>query len=349
MIEVITNRQEWNAELDRIGAVDFYHTYSYHQLSKREEELPVLLKYNEGQSVIFLPLLLRNIENSEYKDATSVYGYCGILAQNIDPNFKKDNFYRALNTFLNKTKIIAVFTRLHPYIDEAEFMLQNLGQITSLGKVVYIDLSKTLEEQRASYNRRLKTYINKARKLCTVIEGTTEEHLDIFISLYHDNMRRIEATDDYFFDTDYYRQLLMNDDYEASLMMCKYNATGEIIAGAIFIKSGNIIQYHLSGLNHLYFDLQPIKLIIDEMRIKGTLQGYHYLNLGGGKGSEEDSLFEFKAKFSKDVKIFKIWKYIVNKDAYKALSESHLQTELKSEDLDKGFFPKYRAPLKSLS
>jgi len=105
----------------------------------------------------------------------------------------------------------------------------------------------------------------------------------------------------------------------------------------MMIKTNNIIQYHISGTKNEYLYLTPIRLLIDEMRIKGTEEKYTYFNLGGGLGSTEDSLFNFKSSFSKDFKNFKIWKYIVNEQVYKQLSEQYSKPD--SDDI---FFPLYR-------
>ncbi len=346
MIEIIKHKKEWNEQLAMVKHLDFYHTYDYHHLSKNDDELPILIKYTDGLTSLVLPLLLRNIDNSDFKDATSVYGYVGVLALNIDKQFKKENFHKELNAYFNENKIIAVFSRLHPFLEHQEEIHEGLGTITALSKVVYKDLSETLEDQRAKYNRRLKTYLNKSRKVCTVIEGKIEENLESFIDLYLENMKRVNADESYFFDTDYYYRLLTSSDINSKLMLCKLNETQEIIAGAIFIKTGNIVQYHLSGLSEDYFELNPIKLIIDEMRIESTNEGFKYLNLGGGRGSKEDSLFKFKSGFSKDYKTFKIWKYIVDENAYRILTENHLGTQLENDDLDIGYFPAYRSPIK---
>jgi len=347
MIEVIKDKKEWNELLAKVKEMDFYHTYDYHHLSKTKKESPILLKYTTGNTILVLPLLLRAIENSIYNDATSVYGYSGLLVLKLDPQFNKADFHKELNAYFNENKIISVFSRLHPYIHHQEDLHSGLGSIIELGKVVYIDLTDPQDVQRAKYNRRLKTYVNKARKLCSVFEGNKEEHLNIFIRLYEENMRRVNADDHYFFDTDYYHQLLSSKEFETKLMLCQHKKTKEIIAGALFMKMGNIVQYHLSGLSNEYFQLNPIKLLIDEMRIIATNEGYKYFNLGGGLGSEEDSLFKFKRGFSKEHKNFKIWKYIVNEEAYKALTENHFKSDLDNEDFNVGYFPAYRAPLKA--
>jgi lipid II:glycine glycyltransferase (peptidoglycan interpeptide bridge formation enzyme) len=103
-----------------------------------------------------------------------------------------------------------------------------------------------------------------------------------------------------------------------------------------------MVQYHLSGLDDDYFDLNPIKLIIDEMRIQSTQQQFEFLNLGGGRGSKEDSLFTFKTSFSKHFKEFKIWKYVVNEKVYRTLVEKHLGTRSETEVSNDEFFPAYR-------
>ena len=99
----------------------------------------------------------------------------------------------------------------------------------------------------------------------------------------------------------------------------------------------------MSGRNAQNSDVDPIKLVIDAMRIEATEQGYTHFNLGGGRGSHEDSLFRFKSGFSKEFKEFKIWKYIVNECVYSELVEHHFEdySDLNLENVS--FFPAYRA------
>jgi lipid II:glycine glycyltransferase (peptidoglycan interpeptide bridge formation enzyme) len=349
MIEIIREKKDWNKQLALFKNIDFYHTYDYHYLSKNEDESPILIKYTEGKSIIALPLLIRAIENTNYKDATSVYGYAGVLNLNIDDDFNKDNFHKELNTYFNENKIISVFSRLHPFIEHEEKFLEGLGTIMALGKVVYIDLTDTIENQRAKYNRRLKTYLNKSRKLCTIIDAKTKDHIETFIDLYHDNMRRVEADDYYFFENAYYNQILSSEDFDAELKLCMHNETQKIIGGALFIKKGDMVQYHLSGLCEENFDVDPIKLMIDEMRINATKEGFKYFNLGGGRGNNEDSLFRFKTSFSKDFKEFKLWKHIVDEEAYNMLVENHFENHKDIDLQNVKFFPAYRAKIASMS
>ncbi|WP_369993551.1 GNAT family N-acetyltransferase [Winogradskyella sp.] len=348
MIEAIKDKKVWREQVALVANSDFYHTYDYHHLSKNEDEDPVLVKYSDEKTLLLIPLLVRDIPNSDYKDATSVYGYAGPIVQQIGEQFNVDNFQTEFNSFLNDNNIVSVFSRLHPFIEHQERILNGLGTITALGNVVYIDLTDTIENQRAKFNRRLKTYLNKSRRSCTVIEGNVEEHLDAFIKLYHQNMERVDADESYFFSEEYYRGILSSNDYESELSICIYNETQEIIGASMFMKKGDLVQYHLSGLSEEHFDLNPIKLILDEMRIKSTQEGYKCFNLGGGLGSNEDSLFRFKSSFSKDFKEFKIWKYIVNEDVYNNLVAQKLDANYGEDIMQKdNYFPAYRSLIKA--
>lgn len=340
MIEVIENKKEWNKELELLKDVDFYHTYDYHHLSKNSNESAVLIKYTDGSTSLFLPLLIRDIDNSIYKDATSVYGYSGVLSLNMSDKFKTEEFYKELNVFFNDYKIISVFSRLHPFVNHQEAILSGLGTVANLGKVVYIDLTDTIENQRKMFNKRMKSYLNASRKSCTVIESKLENHLQTFIKLYHENMKRVDADTNYFFEDSYFHQLLTSTDFSTKLYLCSHNETQQIIGGALFIEKGGMVQYHLSGYDEDYHDLNAIKLIIDEVRIRSTQNNFTFLNLGGGRGSKEDSLFTFKKCFSKNTKQFKIWKYIVNEEVYGALVQKYLGSSLMTESNE--FFPAYR-------
>ena len=344
MIEIITERDRWNRFMELVGHVDFYYSYYYHFLSKKENEVPTLVAYKEKDLAVALPILVRKIEGTEFSDATSVYGYAGpVCASKEDPKeVDTSEFKRQLQTFLLVNKIVSVFTRLHPYIDYQENILRDIGTITSPGNVVNIDLTLPPDIQRQQYNSRLKTYVNKARRAYTIVEGRDEGQIEEFIEMYYENMRRVDADPYYFFDKRYFYQLMISSFFKVELLLCKANDTGELIGGAMFIKTGDIVQYHLSGCKQEYLALNPIKLLIDEMRLRATEEEFTYFNLGGGLGVRSDSLFRFKSSFSKDLKPAQFWKYIVNRNMYAALTARTNDTIGEPEPDDVDFFPAYR-------
>ncbi|WP_349351475.1 MULTISPECIES: GNAT family N-acetyltransferase [unclassified Flagellimonas] len=343
----IENRNVWSEIIDQCYQSDFYHTYDYHIISKKEGDKPVLLKYSHGNTHILLPLLIRNIEGTDLKDATSVYGYVGPLGKNIGTDFDNEEFRRQLDNYLRENKIISVFSRLHPYIANQHQILKNIGKIVSHGKVVNIDLTKSEEEQKKDYKRRLRTYINKEIKEYEIIDGACEKYLDSFIKTYCENMKRVNAKPSYFFGKNYFYELLASGQINAELMAAIHKDSGEFAGGAIFTKKGATMQYHLSGVRAKFFHLNPIKLLIDHAKTIGSQEGFTNLNLGGGLGGQEkDSLFYFKSGFSKDYREFNSWQYIVDEPKYNQLLR---EKEGLEEPIDRSscFFPLYRQNMDS--
>ncbi|GGW40767.1 hypothetical protein [Arenibacter certesii] len=78
MFTVIDNKDQWNAILKEVDTYNLYHTYEYHQITKSSEEAPVMICFSENNRPIAIPLLLRRIPYSNYKDCTSIYGYAGL-------------------------------------------------------------------------------------------------------------------------------------------------------------------------------------------------------------------------------------------------------------------------------
>ena len=189
-------------------------------------------------------------------------------------------------------------------------------------------------------SKRLRTYINKSRTIYINKKANKLTDLEAFIALYHENMRRVNASAAYFFDKKYFLDLINSTELEIELLLAINKETGEVAGGAMFTKKNTSIQYHLSGTNERYLDLNPVKLLIDEMRIRGTKEKISYFNLGGGIGSKEDSLFYFKSGYSKDSMPFKVWKYMVNQDIYDDLVLQRKDIRYCEETLQ--YFPRYR-------
>lgn len=336
-LKIITSKKEWNFLLSEIINYDFYHTYDYHNLSASDNETPIMIHYKEGDMIIAIPFLLRKIFNTEYNDLTSVYGYSGPICKNINQEFDQTHFIKVFNEYLLENNIVSVFSRLNPFIPFQDTIITGIGEQTSLSKVITIDLTGKPEEQRAAYSRTTKRYINKGRKICSIKKSNSKEDLLIFKELYFENMKRVNAKDFYFFDKDYFLKFASSTDFETEILFAVLNETNEVISAAMMIKCNNIIQYHISGTRDKYLHLTPIRLLIDEMRLMGNNENYTYFNLGGGLGSTEDSLFSFKASFSKNFKEFKIWKFIVNPKIYEQLNDEFSDTENNTS-----FFPLYR-------
>lgn len=336
-IEIIKSKIKWDNFLKEVENYDFYHTYDYNLLSKSDHETPILLKYKENNVLIGIPLLLRNIPNTKYNDATCVYGYSGPISKNVPDGFDNSHFKEVLFEYLNKNNIISVFSRLNPFIKNQHLILNNIGLLPHKGQVVNINIQLNLEKQEIEINKRLKTYINTSRRSCSIRTATTKKDIQEFMSIYHENMDRVGAKKLYYFNEGYFYEICNAKTFKSEILLAIDNESGTIIAGCQFITTNGIVQYHLSGTKNNYLHLNATKLLIDEMRILATQRGNKYFNLGGGLGGkDDDSLFHFKSLFSKDFKNFDLWKLIVNQNVYDELVS-------KKGILDKSdYFPLYR-------
>lgn len=341
-VSVVTKKSEWDTVLARIPNYDFYHTYDYHSISTKRNEKPLLITYREMDKIIAMPLVIRNIGDTGYNDATSAYGYCGPIHNDLGKNFCNESFARSVNEYLRDMLVVSAFSRLNPYIENQNYILNGFGEVSSLSKVVNIDLSKDSELQQKSYNSRLRTYINKCRKNYLIREAETEEEIKKFVSIYYENMLRVNAKDRYFFPGSYFINLKKSRDFKARFLLAFDRSNSQLAGGAVFVEANNIIQYHLSGARREYLKLNPIKVLIDDMRIRSLKGGFKYFNLGGGVGNQWDSLFRFKAGYSRDFKTFKVWKYIVDQNIYDKLVHKMDSSNCIDGQSDKQFFPRYR-------
>ncbi|WP_421804053.1 peptidoglycan bridge formation glycyltransferase FemA/FemB family protein [Flagellimonas sp.] len=334
MIEVIEEKKYWDEFVSSFEESDLYHTFDYHMVAK-EDGIPVLLKYSHANTCIGLPLLIRKIPNTHFKDATSVYGYPGPLCKNIPDHFDSAQFKNELLKYFSSNQIVSVFSRLNPFIPQQHRVLKNIGEIENKGQVVSIDLKKPIDLQRQEFSKRLKGQLNKARRHCTVKKTENDKELQMFMDIYHENMDRVNAKTMYYFKDDYFKKLIKSNSFQTETLLAVHNESGEVMGGSMFFYKNSIVHYHLSGTRTKYIPFMPTKLLIDEMRIKATARGLTHFNLGGGLSSADDSLLQFKSSFSKTMLDFYVWKLVVNPEAYHSLTEKF---KLGNHD----FFPLYR-------
>lgn len=339
--EVVTalERSKWNHFIFRCREYDFYHCHSYNVLERAGNPFLFTVMDEKGDLIAF-PLVSRPIPGTGYYDCTSVYGYpgpvCNKPPEALSPELVR-YFHRSLADFFREEKIVAAFSRLHPAIEQ-HTLLESFGEILPLNRTVAIDLSLPPDLQRQQFNSTNKRHLNRTRrKGYTVRRTCNKASIDEFADIYTETMQRVNAADSYFFDREYFHRFLHVDDIPAFLMVAYKE--DEIVAGAIFTATNNIMQYHLSGTRTAHLHATPMKLIIDEARLLGTNMGMQYLHLGGGVGgSDADSLYRFKSSFSNFTFTYRVWRMIVNEPAYQELVVSRSR----EKELVSTWFPLYR-------
>lgn len=328
----------WSDIVLKSSKYDFYHTQSYHLLEKQNR--PILFIAYFGTDFIALPLIVRKIPNSNYFDCTSVYGYCGPISNLAFDSISIEHikcFQFELNQYFLNNNIVSAFSRLHPLIANQNLFI-NFGVLDYINQTVAIDLSLNLDEQKKQYRKSIKSELNQLRnKGYEIKEAISEQEIYAFITIYRKTMKKVAATEDYFFDNNYFYDFLNNVCFEKKILLAYYK--GDICAGALFTITNGIMQYHLAGTSEKYEKNSPMKLIIDEARLLANKLSLRYLHLGGGfGGSDQDTLFLFKSGFSDFRCHFINWNLIVNPEVYRELVEKNDQIDKSSH-----YFPLYRA------
>jgi hypothetical protein len=336
-IYTTADRASWTSYISRAAAYDFYHTWYYHKLESPETAR--LYVYEEGAHFIAFPLVLRAIEGSAYHDLTCVYGYTGPIANlpfdQFNPDFRL-RFQQAFLQQLRADKIVSIFSRLHPFFKQDQ-VLKDLSGVFPNGKSVAIDIRVPIEVQRAGYHKSYRQQIRILReKGYEVREAKSPEAIQTYSEIYIENMKRVGASDFYLFTPTYFEQLLASPEYESKLMLVYLN--NEIVSGGVVICSNKIMQVHLMSTRTEHLSLSPPKLVVDEASVIGRALGYEFINLGGGLNFKEDSLFKWKAGFTKLFLDYNSWRYIADPEVYKRL----LEEKGIPADVEVDFFPLYR-------
>jgi len=351
-----TDIMAWREVLDKFIDVDTYHLPEYHLVAKSVNEgEPYIFVYQDNERYAALPFLVRKLADvgglADYSfyDATSVYGYPGVLTT-VDENANvardfKIGFQTALLEVFDNLKIITFFSRTNPLFPTS-WLMDNIADIISMGKTVAIDLRRSNNDQIKDISKGHKYDISKARKNGVyVIEDYSFRYIDQFILMYNETMNRVNSNSYYFFPKDYYNNIKKRLDGSVRLYFAKIGE--EFVSASIFLCSDRIIQYHLSGVFSKYIKFSGAKVILDEIRQWGSKNRLKWLFLGGGLGSD-DGLFRFKAGFSKLRLPFQIIRMVRNSSIYEELCFRHDKWLMDNcfECLDKKYFPRYRATYK---
>jgi hypothetical protein len=337
MLEIVSldNKKRWNEIIQSMNNYDFYHLAEYHQLDN--SGMPFLLYYSDNTVAFALPVILRTIEGTEYKDITSVYGYAGPLSNRETAGIEPvKEFQEELSDFFDSNQVVSVFARLHPLFANQELILSGLGNVVDENQTVGIDLTLPEEEQKKQYSHSLKQAISRLKKENVIIrQARNKEEIDTFIDIYRENMKRVRAAKDYFFSHEYFYDFLNN--INSFLLLAFYD--GKIISGSLCTVCQGIMQTHLAATKDEFLSYSPLKYVWDQVREIGVKNRMKYLHFGGGIKKKDDSLLFFKSHFSDLFFMFKTWRYIHNREVYDYLSGRKLD----ENPPEISFFPLYRA------
>jgi hypothetical protein len=347
----------WLETLQKIPH-DAYHLPEYVCIeAKRTKHIPKAFLVVDGEKIFFAPYLIRSCNDffgdefsqTSIVDVTAPYGYCGILlseAGTHTPDFV--NFaINELKQMLHSQNVCSAFFMIHPILNHNFINVFPSGTISESGETVSIDLTLSEPQIWAHTRKGHQSTINKCKRLgFTSRMVSFEQYMDEFILLYEETMNRVGAKETYYFENDYFRQLL---NLGEKIHLGIVEMEDEIACASLFFESCGIVQAHLGGTKTKFLHQSPFNLLLHYVRLWGKERGNKFLHIGGGLGgSKEDSLYTFKSGFSRQRHSLSNLRLIINEEKYQYFIElraNYLNTTVRHLT-ESNFFPAYRASIK---
>jgi len=294
---------------------DTYFTEEYVKLYHSDIDEAICYVCNEGENYLVFPFLKRqfHFEGIVYYDFETPYGYGGPIANTDDGLFIEKSLELFYN-YCRDNKYVAGFVRFHPLLNNS--VGYTIGRVLLDRETVAIDLKPSEEEiwmqELKSKNRSsIKKAINNGLQF---IEDTDFKYLDDFVSLYNKTMNKVSADEFFIFDKTYYDNFIQKID-KRFLGVVIYNE--KVISAAMFFYSEDYGHYHLSGSDVEYLYLNPNNFLLWEAAKALKKHNVKMFHLGGGSSSDpNNSLLEFKSRFSPGRLQFNIGKTIFDSEIY---------------------------------
>ena len=337
-----------------------FHGAGYHRYTQGfGHGEPYLAVVDDGGQGVAWPYILRpvsevpSLAGTGAMDVSSVYGYPGPVVWGCRPGdrFVDDALTSIADTW-RRQRAVSAFTRFNPLLGNASIVPGLSAQpggisadgVVAAGSTVSVDLGLDDARIRVGFGRGLARDIAAGRIAgLRTIHDMAWRHLPTFAELYRENMRRLGASEFYYFADDDFRRLRAMLPDEAHLLV---TLSGETVAAAgIFLESGTAIEWHLAGANSTMLDISPSKVLIDDAVRWARARGFRAMHLGGGRGGREDSLWWFKSRFSPLRHPFAIGRWVLDPRAYAELTDARAAAVPEGGRPDHSFFPAYRAPL----
>jgi len=337
---------DWDAWVAR-APHDFYHSAAYHAFAEGQGEgQAFMVGYGTPEQFLILPYLLREIDE-DHCDATSVYGYTGPIGRGLEDSGFVVEAWAAFRAHWRTQRLVTLFTRFHPLLENARVAEAMTGETEPaggervlLGRSVSMDLSLDEDTRRMGYPQPLRQEIKKAeRNGLTVKLDPDWTAYPEFMELYRATMAKNNASDRYIFTDDYFDRLKQSLTGVAHMSVAYVE--DQVAAAMVFTVCGSWSAAHLTGINPAFNKYSPLKPLIDRTAELAHDMGATHFHLGAGRGGAEDSLFDFKSRFSDLRHDFVAGRWILDAEACNRLTRD-VHGDLPP---DLGFFPGYRAPV----
>ncbi len=321
---------------------DVYYRREYlDALYRRGEGEPILFYHEGSRGRGYHAAMMRSFDQlkidarpfEDRVDFTTPYGYGGPVLEPLDEANASD-YDSAWNAAAKEFGAVSEFVRFHPLFANHRFMEKSMNaQNTS--RTVVMDLRGQKPEDGLSKTCR-KNYRTAKKKGVSVDYAKTED-IGRFFRLYDMTMERRGARKYYCFDEKYFFDLAEGLGGDLWIAMAVHE--GDDVAGALILRHGPYIHYHLGGSDFARRSLCATNLLLVRVAERAAEEGLTHFHLGGGYAGG-DGIFQFKSGFSSATLPFYQGRIIHDEKVYSVLADRAGKRKPRSED----YFPIYRSP-----
>jgi hypothetical protein len=328
---------------------DFYFTPSYYRIHEGlGDGRAQCFVYEKGNEFVLYPYLLNCINDlgysldDTYYDIQGAYGYNGLITNSNDHGFI-GQFHREFENYCKEKNIVAEFTRFHPLLMNHKRASDKM-QVNKDRNTISLDLrkpyNKIWEMEYSSGNRNMIRKAVKRNLRNYVYRDPAPGLINEFSKLYQDTMKKLNAENYYYFNTNYFRSLF--NDFKSNIVLINtVDTENSVNASAIFIIYGKYAHYHLSARKPTA-DSSSNNYMLDEAIKYSQECGAEFFHLGGGTTSQgDDPLLKFKKNFSRTTCEFYTGKRIYFEKIYGEIIRQWEALSVKGSDHE-NFLLRYR-------
>jgi len=305
--------KRWTTLVERSPAQDVYYSPEYAEATAEIEQTePIALVAGPPSCRILAPLLIRRtpatikISRSEWLDASTPYGYGGLLGLSGHPHPDALHaFLYQLNDWCLGRGLVCCVIRLHPltaqnlWFHTNDYWSEQL-QIHSRGTTSSIELAQWDGglDQPCGLRRDRRADLRLATSTLRTTWTTGEAHdstqsLNIFLALYEKLIERNGADRFFRFPESYFVKLKMLGS-RLGIALTWYR--DEPVGGNLFLAGPRYAHGHLAATNDIGRKYGASTFLIIEGARWARRRGCELLHLGGGM-RPGDSLDDFKRSF----------------------------------------------------
>ena len=323
---------------------DIYFDENYGKLyEKVEKGTACIFRCETENGCIINQFIKREIpiklNGKTYYDIVTPYGYGGPYIEScINKEKLLEDYEREFKKYCQDNDIVAEFVRFHPiyknYDDFKKVYYTFFNRFTLATNVR--DYDDPIQAEFSKHTRKTIRSIINNDVLFKMIENPTKEDMETFKRIYYLNMERKEADDYYFFDDNYFEDIM--NYFKGEYVIAEAIYDNKVVAAGLYFVTEKNVHAHLSGTDTKYLYLSPAYILKYGTVLWAKEKKYNFIHYGGGTSPELDnSLYQFKSKFAQHTKLeFWIGQKIWNQNIYDELCA--IVNISKSEE----FFPAYR-------